>query len=81
MEGLGQIRSPAQCPAGPGTAVQLQRRLVADLLRCADGARLQDMLHQVAVATEDVQRVDHRLPGLVCSSFLGEDFSTSIENW
>lgn len=57
---------PGEGPAGPGTGVQLQRRVVAYLLSGADGPGLQDVLHQVTVATDDVQGVHDGLPGLIC---------------
>lgn len=56
---------PGQGPAGPWTGVELQGRVVADLLGRADGPRLQDVLHQVAVAAKDVEGVHHRLARLV----------------
>ena len=57
---------PRQSPAGPWTGVELERCVIADLLSSAKRPRLQDILHQVTVATEDIQWVDNRLPRLIC---------------
>lgn len=57
---------PGESPAGPRTSAQLQRRVVTYLLSGADWPGLQDVLHQVTIATNDVQRVNDGLPGLIC---------------
>ena len=56
---------PGHGPAGPWTGVELQGRVVADLLGRAERPWLQDMLHQVAIAAQDVEGLHHRLAGLV----------------
>lgn len=71
-------RLPGEGPAGPGTGVQLQRRVVADLLSRADRPGLQDVLHQVTIATDDVQRVNNRLPGLI---WRGGGVRTALQGW
>ena len=53
----GQL--PGQAPAGPWTCVELQGCVIADLLGRADWPRLQDVLHQGAIATEDVEGLHH----------------------
>lgn len=70
-------RLPGESPAGPGTGVQLQRRVVTDLLSRADRPGLQDVLHQVTIATNDVQRVNNRLPGLIWRG--GENSVTGLD--
>ena len=57
---------PGQSPAGPWTGAELQRCIVTNLLSGANGSGLQHMLHQVTIATDDVKRVNNRLPGLIC---------------
>ena len=61
-------RVPGQGPAGSWACAQIQGRVVAYLLSCADWPGLQHMLHQVTIATEDVEGVHHWLLGLVCGA-------------
>lgn len=57
---------PGQSPAGSRTGAELQWCVITNLLSGANWSGLQDMLHQVTIATDDIQRVDNRLPGLIC---------------
>lgn len=61
----GRLAVPDQSPAGPGTGAQLQGRVITNLLGCADWPRLQNMLDQVTITTENVEGVHHSLLGLV----------------
>lgn len=56
---------PNQSPAGPGAGDHLQGGVVADFGCGAERPRLQDVLHQAAIAADDVQGLHHKLLGLI----------------